>query len=73
MTDKVAESTGFKRQAVEAEDQIDRELCALGDGSGKIVMCLSTCDPNRIAALGERVIRRGIRFLDTPISGTSQP
>jgi len=57
----------------QVEDVVENHLLpALGDGSGKIVMCLSTCDPDRIAALGERVVRRGIRFLDTPVSGTSQ-
>jgi 3-hydroxyisobutyrate dehydrogenase-like beta-hydroxyacid dehydrogenase len=57
----------------QVEDVVENHLLpALGDGSGKIVMCLSTCDPDRIAALGERVTQRGIRFLDTPVSGTSQ-
>jgi 3-hydroxyisobutyrate dehydrogenase-like beta-hydroxyacid dehydrogenase len=57
----------------QVEDVIENHLLpALGDGSGKIVMCLSTCDPDRIAALGDRVVQRGVRFLDTPVSGTSQ-
>ena len=57
----------------QVEDVVENHLLpSLGDGSGKIVMCLSTCDPDRIAALGERVVQRGIRFLDTPVSGTSQ-
>ncbi len=47
-------------------------LAALGDGSGKIVMCTSTCDPDRIAALARRVEPRGLRFLETPVSGTSE-
>lgn len=47
-------------------------LPALGDGSGRIVMCVSTCDPDRIAALADRVQRRGLRFLETPVSGTSE-
>ena len=47
-------------------------LPALGDGSGKIVLCTSTCDPDRIAALGARVAERGLRFLETPVSGTSE-
>ena len=52
---------------------IESELLpALGDGSGKIVLCASTCDPDRIAALGERVAARGLRLLDTPVSGTSE-
>jgi 3-hydroxyisobutyrate dehydrogenase-like beta-hydroxyacid dehydrogenase len=47
-------------------------LAALGDASGKIVMCTSTCDPDRIAALARRVEPRGLRFLETPVSGTSE-
>jgi 3-hydroxyisobutyrate dehydrogenase-like beta-hydroxyacid dehydrogenase len=42
-----------------------------GSRSGKIVMCTSTCDPDRIAALGARVGDK-LRFLETPVSGTSE-
>jgi putative dehydrogenase len=35
------------------------------------VLCTSTCDPDRIAALGARVGSR-LRFLETPVSGTSE-
>ena len=56
----------------QVEDVIENHLLpALGDGSNKIVLCMSTCDPDRIAALGDRIIPRGIRFLDMPVSGTS--
>ncbi len=47
-------------------------VAALGERSGKIVMCTSTCDPDRIAALAARVAARGLRFLETPVSGTSE-
>ena len=46
-------------------------LPVLGDHSNRIVLCASTCDPDRIAALGVRVAARGLRFLETPVSGTS--
>jgi 3-hydroxyisobutyrate dehydrogenase-like beta-hydroxyacid dehydrogenase len=46
-------------------------LPALGDGSGKLVLCTATCDPDRIATLAERVGRRGLRFLEVPVSGSS--
>jgi 3-hydroxyisobutyrate dehydrogenase-like beta-hydroxyacid dehydrogenase len=39
--------------------------------AGKVVLVTSTCDPDRIAALGARVGRR-LRFLETPVSGTSE-
>ena len=46
--------------AVFSTDQVEavvesEVLPALGEGSGRIVLCASTCDPERIAALGQRV------------------
>lgn len=43
-----------------------------GRQAGRIVLCASTCDPDRVAALAARVEPRGIRLLDTPVSGTSE-
>lgn len=37
-----------------------------------VVICTSTCDPDRIADLARRVARGGIRFLEAPVSGTSE-
>jgi 3-hydroxyisobutyrate dehydrogenase-like beta-hydroxyacid dehydrogenase len=57
----------------QVEDVVENHvLPEVGETSRKIVLCASTCDPDRIAALGERVIARGIRFLETPVSGTSE-
>ena len=62
--------------AVFSTDQVEAVteeiLTALGEGSGKVVLCTSTCDPDRIAALGTKVGPRGLRFLETPVSGTSE-
>ncbi len=56
----------------QVEDVVERELLpVLGDGSNTIVLCASTCDPDRIAALNARVEPRGLRLLETPISGSS--
>jgi 3-hydroxyisobutyrate dehydrogenase-like beta-hydroxyacid dehydrogenase len=56
----------------QVEDVVENSLLpALGDHSNAIVLCASTCDPDRIAALGTRVAPRGLRFLETPVSGTS--
>ena len=56
----------------QVEDVIENHLLpALGPGSGKIVLCMSTCDPDQVAALAARVVPRGIRYLDVPVSGTS--
>lgn len=56
----------------QVEEVIERQLLpVLGDGSQRIVLCASTCDPDRIAALNERVAPRGLRLLETPVSGSS--
>src|ERR1700731_1475892 len=47
------------------------EHVLLPTASGKIVLVTSTCDPDRIAALGARVGDK-LRFLETPVSGTSE-
>jgi 3-hydroxyisobutyrate dehydrogenase-like beta-hydroxyacid dehydrogenase len=40
-------------------------------GHEHLVICTSTCDPDRIEALAARVAQRGIRFLEAPLSGNS--
>jgi len=56
----------------QVEDVIENHLLpALGENSGKIVLCMSTCDPDQVAALAARVTPRGLRYLDVPVSGTS--
>jgi len=56
----------------QVEDVIENHLLpALGEASNKIVMVMSTVDPDQVAALAGRVIPRGIRYLDVPVSGTS--
>jgi 3-hydroxyisobutyrate dehydrogenase-like beta-hydroxyacid dehydrogenase len=56
----------------QCEEVTDTILVERGDGSNVIVLCTSTVDPDRIAALGARVIPRGLRLLETPVSGTSE-
>lgn len=53
----------------QVEDVVENTLVPLG--GGRIALCTSTCDPDRIEALAARVIPKGIRFLETPVSGTS--
>jgi 3-hydroxyisobutyrate dehydrogenase len=56
----------------QVEEVVEKHLLpVLGEHSDRIVLCASTCDPDRIAALGVRVAARGLRFLETPVSGTS--
>jgi 3-hydroxyisobutyrate dehydrogenase-like beta-hydroxyacid dehydrogenase len=52
----------------QVEDVVERTLVPAG--SGKIVICTSTCDPDRMAALGAR-LANALRFLEVPVSGTS--
>lgn len=52
----------------QVEDVVERALSPAA--AGKVVICTSTCDPDRIAALGAR-IARCTRFLEAPVSGTS--
>jgi 3-hydroxyisobutyrate dehydrogenase-like beta-hydroxyacid dehydrogenase len=40
--------------------------------AGTVVLCTSTCDPDRIAALAKRLDSGPLRFLETPVSGTSE-
>jgi 3-hydroxyisobutyrate dehydrogenase-like beta-hydroxyacid dehydrogenase len=59
--------TGQVEAALEGSDG----LLAAGGPPGKIFVSVSTCDPDRMAALGERVSARGATLLEAPLSGTS--
>jgi 3-hydroxyisobutyrate dehydrogenase-like beta-hydroxyacid dehydrogenase len=58
----------FDTSQVEAMVAILRE--AAPAGASPIVLCTSTCDPDRIATLASGA--DPIRFLETPVSGTSE-
>jgi putative dehydrogenase len=49
----------------QVEDVIERELLPMA--TGKIVICTSTCDPDRIAALGARVAAFSKRRSPAPV------
>jgi 3-hydroxyisobutyrate dehydrogenase-like beta-hydroxyacid dehydrogenase len=53
----------------QVEDVVERAL--IPAAAGKIVISTSTCDPDRIAALGARIGGQ-LRFLEAPVSGTSE-
>ncbi len=40
-------------------------------GKDHLIICTSTCDPDRIQALAARAAKRGIRFVESPLSGNS--
>src|SRR5262249_33952341 len=60
----------------QVEEVVEKEILPAlgrhGRAPGKIVLCTSTCDPDRVAALAARVSRQGVRFRETPVSGTSE-
>jgi 3-hydroxyisobutyrate dehydrogenase-like beta-hydroxyacid dehydrogenase len=63
-------NTDQVEQVIESEGGV---LDALSTGSrSPVLICTSTCDPDRLAALAARVGPRGVRFLEVPISGTSR-
>ena len=55
----------------QVEEVVEKSLLPAAK-PGTIVLCTSTCDPDRIAALGARLAGTAIRFLETPVSGTSE-
>lgn len=61
--------TAQVEQVVEGEGG----LLAAAQRSGRqpVVLCVSTCDPDRITALGARCSIAGLAFAEMPISGTS--
>jgi 3-hydroxyisobutyrate dehydrogenase-like beta-hydroxyacid dehydrogenase len=39
--------------------------------AGQLIICTTTCDPDSIVALNERLAAQGVRFLEVPLSGNS--
>jgi 3-hydroxyisobutyrate dehydrogenase-like beta-hydroxyacid dehydrogenase len=73
----IAESCHPVILAVFDTDQVEQVvegglIPALGRGQTCVVLCTSTCAPDRIAALAARAWPRGVRLLETPVSGTSE-
>jgi len=60
----------FSTEQVEAVVEQDL-LPAAEERSERIVLCASTCDPDGLAMLSERVRPHGLRLLETPVSGSS--
>jgi 3-hydroxyisobutyrate dehydrogenase-like beta-hydroxyacid dehydrogenase len=56
----------------QVEDVVTNALLpAVTPGVPKIVLCASTCDPDRIAALIAKVAPLGLSMIETPVSGSS--
>lgn len=60
--------------AVFNTDQVEEVVGAIipAAAEGTTIMCTSTCDPDRIEALGQRLAGTRVRFLETPVSGASE-
>ena len=56
--------------ALEAPDGLLAALPA--DAPPLTAICVSTCDPDRIAALAQRLPAQRLRFIEMPVSGTSE-
>ncbi len=57
----------------QAETACDALLAALPAGAPALTaICVSTCDPDRIAALAARLPAQRLRFVEMPVSGTSE-
>ena len=55
----------------EQVEQVVEGDAGLAGASTRIVICTSTCDPIRVAALSQRAARRSLAVLEVPVSGTS--
>jgi 3-hydroxyisobutyrate dehydrogenase-like beta-hydroxyacid dehydrogenase len=55
----------------QVEDVVEKALLPAA-AAGTVILCTSTCDPDRIEALGRRLAGGKLRFLETPVSGTSE-
>lgn len=61
----------FNTEQVEDAVEGPRGLLATGAPSLTAIL-VSTCDPDRIAALATRIPRERLRFVEAPVSGTSE-
>jgi 3-hydroxyisobutyrate dehydrogenase-like beta-hydroxyacid dehydrogenase len=55
----------------QVEDVVTNAVLPALTSVPKIVLVASTCDPDRIAALAEKVAPRGLTLIETPVSGSS--
>ena len=77
---ETARACGIIVLAVFSTDQVEEVVEGKGgiteaSGGGappRTVICMSTCDPDRLAALAGRVESRGVSLLEVPVSGTSR-
>jgi 3-hydroxyisobutyrate dehydrogenase-like beta-hydroxyacid dehydrogenase len=57
----------------QVEQTVDALLAVLPESAAPMtVICVSTCDPDRIAGLAARLPAERLRFVEAPVSGTSE-
>ncbi len=57
----------------QVEQTVDALVAALPAGHAPLIaLCVSTCDPDRISRLYERTPADKVRYVEAPVSGTSQ-
>jgi 3-hydroxyisobutyrate dehydrogenase-like beta-hydroxyacid dehydrogenase len=56
----------------QVEGVVEQILAARAGDQDPVVLCASTCDPDRIAALAAHAASSGLALLETPVSGTSE-
>jgi 3-hydroxyisobutyrate dehydrogenase-like beta-hydroxyacid dehydrogenase len=69
--DRVLLAVFDTRQVEDVLESPDGLLAAVEDTDRKIFVSTSTCDPQRITALSERLRARRVTLLECPLSGTS--
>lgn len=62
----------FDTSQVEAVIAGEHGIAQAAGGAPRTVVCMSTCDPGRLAALAARVQPLGVSLLEAPVSGTSR-
>lgn len=58
--------------AVFSTDQLARNIAEAPEGAGKVLVTMSTCDPDEVAALEATARAKAISLVEAPISGTSK-
>ena len=58
--------------AVFSTDQLGDIIADAPAQSGKVLVTMSTCDPDAVVALGDTARAKGITLVEAPISGTSK-
>lgn len=58
--------------AVFDTDQLAGVVAGARDGTGRVLVSMSTCDPDRVAELADIARAKSIVLVESPISGTSR-